>query len=108
MNIKTMDRMKRIMHRENILLRKKENRTINLLAAATLLLILAIALLFPGRFEGETVAIQTRYQAFGTVLFQDAGGYVLVIVLAFSAGVLFTITCQQIRKKRKSQETKSS
>lgn len=95
MGIRSMNMMKRIMYRENVFLRQKENRSSSFLAVVTLLLFLAIAVLLRGGFEEKTVAIQTGYQTFGTVLLQDARGYVLVGILAFSVGVLFTITCQK-------------
>lgn len=95
MNIRTMNMKKPIMHRENIFHRQKEDKTNSQKTAATLLLFLTITVLLCGGFKGKTVAIQTGCQAFGTFLLQDAWGCVLVGVLAFSAGALFRITCQQ-------------
>jgi uncharacterized membrane protein len=39
-----------------------------------------------------------------TMLFEDAGGYVLVAVIAFMIGVLVTVVLKRRRKKKEKQE----
>lgn len=40
----------------------------------------------------------------GAMLLDDAGGYVLISVIAFTLGVVFTLTCLQIKRKHKDQK----
>ena len=101
MSIKTMNRMKRIMHRERILLRKKETKLIGMLTASTITLFLIIGIILRENSHGNMAYVQEEFDAFGTVLLQDAGGYVLVSVLAFTAGAFFTIVWQKIRRRQK-------
>lgn len=41
---------------------------------------------------------------YGSMLLEDAGGYVLVGVISFTAAVVLTVLCIHIREKRKRRE----
>lgn len=83
--------------RENT--RRRQRRGVGGLSAVCLLLLAALmesadALIAPG----QTAA----WGAFGAMLLrQDAGGYVLVGVAAFTAAVVLTVVCMRLHEREK-------
>ncbi|WP_242822980.1 hypothetical protein [Syntrophobotulus glycolicus] len=88
-----------VAQRVNVLHRKREKRLSEALSALCLMLtgslVGAIGAL-GGRGQGSVTGL---YGA--TMLFEDAGGYVLVGVIAFAAAVAITVLCIHYREKRK-------
>lgn len=82
--------------------RRRQRREVGGLSAVCLLLLAALmesadALIAPG----QTAA----WGAFGAMLLrQDAGGYVLVGVVAFAAAVLLTAACMRLHERDKRKE----
>ena len=57
------------------------------------------ALIFGGSHTGGTAGAYTG----ATMLFEDAGGYVLAAVLAFMLGVIVTVVCIRYKSKHGSK-----
>ena len=95
----TETRVAMVARRVNVLHRKRENwlaATLSMLCLMpTASLTRAIGAL-GGRGQGSVTGL---YGA--TMLFEDAGGYVLVGVLAFAAAVAITVLCIRHKGKRK-------
>ena len=85
--------------------RRREKRRIYRLSALCVALLVCLA----GTLEAaskETGALVPS-GAFGSMLlYEDAGGYVLVGVIAFSAAVVITVLCMKYKAKSKRKEKK--
>lgn len=86
--------------RENT--RRRQRREAISLSAFCLMLFTALA----GAADALIVRGQTAaWGAFGAMLLrEDAGGYVLVGVVAFAAAVLLTAACMRLREREKRKE----
>ena len=77
---------------------RKERRKTAALGAgcASLALCLMLLIFGGGAGRGSTAGEYTG----ATLLFEDAGPYVLLALIAFMAGVIITVLCIRYRKKR--------
>ena len=83
--------------------RKRAQRKTGLLSGVSCMLIAlltATVVLLPDK--GAEAPLGTVYGSF--LLSLEAGGYVLVGVLAFALGTAFTLLCIQLRKQKKMQK----
>ena len=95
----TETRVAMVVRRVNVLHRKRENRLTAMLAALCLMLTASptgVIGVFGGRGQGRVAGLYGT-----TMLFEDAGGYVLVGVIAFIAAVVITVLCIRYRERRK-------
>ncbi len=100
----TETRVAMVARRVNVLHRKWENRLSGVLSMLCLLLtggIIAVIGTLGGRGQGSVAGLYGT-----TMLFEDAGGYVLVGVIAFIAAVAITVLCIRYREKRKKNDKK--
>ena len=95
----TQTRVAMVVRRVNLLHRKRENRLAAMLSMLCLMLTVSLT--------GAIGALGGRSQGYvpglygATMLFEDAGGYVLVGVLAFVAAVVITVRCIRYWEKGK-------
>lgn len=95
----TTERVKRVKQLSKKLRRKRKNRQIGGLTGLCVLLALSLVGVQRRTTGGGSVCTPGMY---GTLLlFDDAGAYVLVGVLAFTAGVTITLLCLRHRGKKK-------
>ena len=78
--------------------RRERRKTAALGAGCAGLAACLTALIFGESHTGGTAGVYTG----ATMLFEDAGGYVLSAVLAFMLGVIITVLCIRYRVKRES------
>ena len=94
---KTEARLREIRSRTKQYRKKYENRLLTCLAMCNLILFAGIGVLFRSVQGPGTVAVADAY---GTVLLRDgAGGYVVIGIVAFVAGVALTVICIRLKKK---------
>ena len=92
----TEERMRRVKERAGELRQRREKRSLWTLAALCLILSFALLQTFVLVTEGRRgVSVQNMLGA--TLMFEDAGLYVLVGVVSFTAAVLITILCLRCR-----------
>ena len=92
-------RVAMVKHRVSVLHRKRENCLSAMLSALCLLLmgsLVGVISAFSGKGQS---CVRGLYGA--TMLFEDAGGYVLVGALAFVVAVAITVLCIHYREKVK-------
>lgn len=95
----TTERVKRVKQLSKEFRRKRKNRQIGGLAGLCVLLTLSLAWELHSTSGSCLVHSPGMY---GTLLlFDDAGAYVLVGVLAFTAGVIVTLLCLRHRDKKR-------
>lgn len=94
----TAERIRRVQQRAGALRRKKENRFLgglsSLCAVLAFFLVGAVGAMTGG---GHCGTVPSLYGAM--LLYEDAGGYVLAAVLAFTAAVVITVLCIRYRTK---------
>lgn len=96
----TSEKIRLIKRRAGVLCKKREKRSLRALFTLCLALSLALVLTFTAATRGRSGAfVQEMLGA--TLMFEDAGAYVLVGILSFTAAVISTILCLRHRKKRK-------
>lgn len=78
--------------------RRERRKTAALGAGCAWLAACLLALIFGGSHPVGTAGAYTG----ATMLFENAGGYVLAAVLAFMLGVIITVLCIRYRKKHES------
>ena len=76
--------------------RMKERRKTALYGTASCLLLTCMVLMI-GIFGGTHQASTASLYSGATLLFEDVGGYVLMAVVAFMAGVCVTVVCMRNR-----------
>ena len=84
--------------RMDALRRMRERRKTGVIGAASAVLTICLILLVftgGGRSAGGTVGLYSG----AMMLFEEAGGYVLLAVIAFMVGVVITALCFRYRKK---------
>ena len=80
--------------------RRERRKTAALSAGCAGLTVCLAALIFGRSHPGGTAGAYTG----ATMLFEDAGGYVLAAVLAFMLGVIITVLCIRFRRKHESEQ----
>lgn len=83
----------------NVLHRKRQNRLTAMLCALCLILtgsLVEVIGALGGRGQGRVTGLYGT-----TMLFEDAGSYVLVGVIAFIAAVVITVLCIRYQEKQK-------
>jgi hypothetical protein len=101
---KTEHRLNRIRSRAKAIQRWQENRWIAALGSVCLVLTVVLGRIIRAELRGVTLIPQFEQEYWGTMLLKDAGGYVLVAVLAFTVGVTFAIVCIHLSRKHKYNE----
>ena len=89
--------------RMDALLRARERRKTSFLGAGSALLTLCLLGALPAQAECNAGGTAGLYSG-AVMLFENAGGYVLVAVLAFMAGVVITVAL--LRRRFKEQNDK--
>lgn len=98
MKYTTDEAMREIMKRSDKIEKKRERRKTNILTGMSVSLIAVLTIVIgivPGR--AVTVPEGTTYGSF--LLSPEAGGYVLVALLAFAIGIIITVCCLRSKKK---------
>ena len=93
------DQITEIRRRSLLYREKKQIRALSFLASGIGVLLMAVLLLAPG--VSGTVGISSSHLG-ATILGPEAGGYVIVALLAFALGIIVTLLIQ----KKKSINTK--
>ena len=93
------DQITEIRRRSLLYREKKQIRALSLLASGIGVLLMAVLVLAPG--VSGTVGISSSHLG-ATILGPEAGGYVIVALLAFALGIIVTLLIQ----KKKSINTK--
>ncbi len=95
----TTERIKRIKLRVKKLQRTSETRLINALSALCIILSLSLVGVIGAMTGGSWAAVSGLY---GTMLlYEDAGGYVLVGIITFAVAVIITTLCLRYRENLK-------
>ena len=99
MKYTTDEAMREIMKRSDKIEKKREQRKTNILTGMSVSLIAVLTIVI-GLVPGQAVKVPegTTYGSF--LLSPEAGGYVLVALLAFAVGICITVFC--LRSKNKS------
>lgn len=95
--------VREILHRSNILRKKKERIMVRVLCASSAalfaLLVLSIGIVF------RDASLDPEQSVFGSFLLPtEAGGYVLAALIAFIAGVAVTLIIHRSQEKKKQEE----
>ena len=93
------DQMAEIRRRSLLYREKKQIRALSFLASGIGVLLMAVLMIAPG--VSGTVGISNSHLG-ATILGPEAGGYVIVALLAFALGIIVTLLIQ----KKKSINTK--
>lgn len=89
--------MKGILQRKAVYLLRRQSRRLTAAGAGLAALLLAALLLAPG-IRGAAVPQQPTVLG-ATILGPEAGGYVIVALLAFALGIVITLLAQNRRKQ---------
>ena len=89
------DQITEIRRRSLLYREKKQIRALSFLASGIGVLLMAIMILAPG--VSGTVGISSSHLG-ATILGPEAGGYVIVALLAFTLGIIVTIITKKYRK----------
>lgn len=101
--VDTTERVRRVKLRAEELRIKKESRLLGALSALCAVLSLSLIERIGNMTGGGYSNVPELY---GTMLLnEDAGGYVLVGVISFSAAVFITVQCLRVKEKKMKQET---
>lgn len=93
----TDSRIQEIYRRTKQYRQRLERRVLSMLTACTLLLLTGIGQLLQ---QVQTPGISTVANAYGAVLLRnDVGAYIVLGIVAFAAGVAFTVICIRWKKK---------
>ena len=98
---KTTLRLNRIEQRVLVLRDRRTNRMILSLITSCLFLCVCLTWFYIKVSSGIPTQLAADDLNVGTMLLDDAGGYVLIGVIAFTLGVVFTLTCLHLRRKHK-------
>ena len=99
MRLTTDEALEEILKKSDLIRKKRENRKIQLLSGLIVLLFAGMILtvsMYAG--SGTTRATETAYGSF--LLSSETGGYILVAVMAFTAGVVLTMILQKQRRNK--------
>ena len=100
MRLSNEEALEEILRKSDEIRRRREKRKLEILSACVVMLFAGIALTiyrFAGGIAGR--AAETAYGAF--LLSPEAGGYILVGVMAFAAGILLMVILQTYQRNRK-------
>lgn len=100
----TIMRMEKVKQRVNILQRKRENSLITKMSALCLVLMGSLVKVILARSGGGQGYVTGLYGT--TMLFEDAGGYVMVGVITFIIAVVITVLCIRYLERRKKIQDK--
>jgi putative copper export protein len=95
------DSLREILKRSDRIRREREKRLIRGMTSACVVLLVALTAcisIFSG--SGGSPVSESVYGSF--LLSAEAGGYVLVAVLAFICGIIASVLAEKIRKKKNS------
>jgi len=99
----TTARVARVRARTRQLRRKREKRAAGALSALCAALAAALAGTISALTQASPAAGPGMYGSM--LLYQDAGGYVLVGVASFTAAVVITALCMKYRNREKKRDT---
>lgn len=95
----TTERIKKVKLRVRKLQRKSKTRLISAFSALSIILSLSLVGVIGVITGGSSGNVTGLY---GTMLlYEDAGGYALVGIIAFAAGVIITVLCLRYRRNIK-------
>jgi len=80
--------------------KNKDILVAKVLGAATTLVLIGV-IVFISMFEGTLHPIDDTGQQGSALLFEGAGGYVLVAVVSFTAAVIITVLCIRWNRRKK-------
>ncbi len=92
------ERVEKLHRRMNDIRMRRERRITTTLGVASFSLI-ACLLTMMVRAQGVQTGSMADMYAGSTMLFSNAGGYVLFALVAFTAGVLVAVLCMRIHKQ---------
>lgn len=95
------DQITEIRQRSLLYRGKRQIRALSLLASGIGVLLMAVLMIAPG--VNRTVGISSSHLG-AMILGPEAGGYVIVALLACTLGILITIITQKYRKQKKYME----
>ena len=98
--------------RMRTLRRKQSARRLTALGSVCAVLAVVLVFLIAGEGKGHSAALPGLY-AGASMLFENAGGYILAAILAFTAGVIITVIILRKRfadkkSKEKAEEEKNA
>lgn len=96
----TAERLRQVKVRAEALRQKRERRALRALSLLCLALSFALIHTFTQVVRGQRGA-SVQQMLGATLMFEDAGAYVLVGVISFSAAVLITVLCLRRRYKNR-------
>ena len=88
------------MHERARLLRRARDKTINSVLGAVSFLMLAGIVMIAALSGGGLHPVGNTGHAGSSLLYEGAGGYVLVAVISFMAAVVITVLCMRWNKKK--------
>lgn len=94
----TAERIRLVKQRAGKMRQKRERRSLGALFVLCLILSLALLLTFASVTGGQRGA-SVREMMGATLMFEDAGAYVLVGIISFTAAVIITVLCLRQRHK---------
>ncbi len=103
----TEERIRRVKERAGALQARREKRSLRMLSALCLLLSFALLQTFIG-VTGSLRGGSVQEMLGATLMFEDAGAYVLVGVLSFTVAVVITILCLRHRYKKEMSQGSNS
>ncbi len=97
------ERLAELHKRMTGLRKKREGRLLNAMGAASTVLFACLFIMVQHLGVGRFGAISNIYSG-STLLYEEAGGYVLTAIVAFVIGTVVTIICVRKHKKEKEED----
>ncbi len=97
MKYTTKEALKEIKRRAKVIRQKRDKRITNILATSVTLSLIALFAVIGEVSSSEVSGMQNAYGSF--ILSAKTGGYILVAVLGFVAGVSITLMVKYLKKK---------
>lgn len=102
--LKTTSEQITAMHERARLLRRARDKTINTVLGAVSFLMLAGIVVLAAVSGGGLHPVGNTGHAGSSLLYEGAGGYVLVAVISFMAAVVITVLCMRWNRKNKPEK----
>ncbi len=92
------------MHERARLLRRARDKTVNTVLGAASFLMLAGIVVLASLSGGGLHPVGNTGHAGSSLLYEGAGGYVLVAVISFMVAVVITVLCMRWNEKKKAEK----